>query len=455
MARVRVKREAILYGVLIFLIAALGFYLRVRSVHETHVIAPLRADAGQYFAYAYNLRHKGTYSYDVGNPHDLSSPVRPDAMRPPGYPLFLMGFVDGLPNEGMISRIMLTQAIVSGLTIMAAYCFFLHVLPAVLSLSACLIIAISPHLIVMNSYILTETLFCFLLVILGWQAGRFARRPGSWAVLSLGLLMGLLALVRSSMQYMPLVFGLFLIVHWGWKRGFEYAVVCGFGFALVLSPWIGRNLLTLNRAADDRLAVSFLHHGIYPNFTYEGSPESYGYPYRFDPRSQEISQDTNSVLKEIKRRFWEEPTRHLMWFILKKPVSFWSWNIVQGMGDAFVYPVSDSPYFSDHLFQWSHWMSFHLHWSMVVLALCGSVLVWFPVSLLGISTSVQFTARFCSVLLLYFTLIHMIGVPFPRYSVPLRPFLYGMGLYTVYVLIIALNGRWRLGKNSHSQGCAS
>jgi hypothetical protein len=39
-------------------------------------------------------------------------------------------------------------------------------------------------------------------------------------------------------------------------------------------------------------------------------------------------------------------------------------------------------------------------------------------------------ARFVSLVLLYFTAMHMVGAPFPRYSIPLRPFLYGMGLLT-------------------------
>lgn len=71
------------------LIIISGFYLRCESVVNTEVINPLRADAGQYFMYAYNLRHKHTYSHQVGNPGDLDSPVNPDAVRSPGYPLFL------------------------------------------------------------------------------------------------------------------------------------------------------------------------------------------------------------------------------------------------------------------------------------------------------------------------------------------------------------------------------
>ncbi len=65
----------------LILILVSGFYLRYESVLKTEVIKPLRADAGQYFMYAYNLRHKHIYSQQVGNPEDTESPVKPDAVR--------------------------------------------------------------------------------------------------------------------------------------------------------------------------------------------------------------------------------------------------------------------------------------------------------------------------------------------------------------------------------------
>jgi len=70
---------------------------------------------------------------------------------------------------------------------------------------------------------------------------------------------------------------------------------------------------------------------MYPNFTFEGVPESRGYPYLFDPRSPAISKDIHSVLQEILGRFHEEPWEHLQWFLVGKPIAFWSWDDVQGM----------------------------------------------------------------------------------------------------------------------------
>jgi hypothetical protein len=118
------RAELYTNSILLILIIISGFYLRCESVLNTEVIKPLRADAGQYFVYAYNLRHKHTYSHQVGKPADLESPVAPDAVRPPGYPLFLSFFVDGLPNKRMINRILFLQVIISTLTILFTFLLF-------------------------------------------------------------------------------------------------------------------------------------------------------------------------------------------------------------------------------------------------------------------------------------------------------------------------------------------
>ena len=129
----------------LILILVSGFYLRCESGLKTEVIKPLCADAAQYFMYAYNLRHKHTYSHQVGNPKDLDSPVNPDAVRSPGYPLFLTLFVDGLPNKRMIGWILFSQVIISTLTILVAFLFSRGFLSSFWSLAVALLVALSPH----------------------------------------------------------------------------------------------------------------------------------------------------------------------------------------------------------------------------------------------------------------------------------------------------------------------
>jgi hypothetical protein len=38
-------------------------------------------------------------------------------------------------------------------------------------------------------------------------------------------------------------------------------------------------------------------------------------------------------------------------------------------------------------------------------------------------------------LILYFLAVHMVGAPFPRYGIPLRPIVYGLGLFTLVKLV--------------------
>jgi hypothetical protein len=237
-----------------------------------------------------------------------------------------------------------------------------------------------------------------------------------------------------------------LVFRYGWQKGIHLSGLLLLGFALSFSPWIVRNMMTLGTPGDSTLTINFLHHGMYPNFTYDDLKQSYGFPYRYDPRSEEIGKDVSSVIKEIARRFNHETSKHLKWFFLQKPLVFWSWNMVQGAGDAFVYPVSTSPYFSDKFFRWTRRIMYHGHWPIVLLALFGCVLAWFPLSRLNMEEKTIFVARFVSVLLAYFTFLHMVGAPFPRYSVPLRPFLYGMALFPPLLLIEALK-RSRLPQN--------
>jgi len=413
-----------------------GLYLRNESIHGTRVMHPLRADAREYFMYAYNLRHRSVYSREVGKLENIESKVTPDAVRSPGYPLFLALFVDGLPNKRMINNILFVQMIISTLTIFVAFLFFKSFLSKFWGITASLLVAISPHLIVANSYLLTETLFCFLIALMCWQISMFVKKPSTSRIIIIGCVLGITSLVRPSLQYFPIVMAIYLILHYGRKKGIYYFFLMLLGFALTYSPWVIRNIMTLKITADKRLAINFLHHGMYPDFTFDEVPTSYGYPYRHDPRYQDIGKNMPSVLEEIARRFQTEPLKYLKWYILKKPIAFWSWNMVQGQGDAFVYPVSTSPYFSNKLFQYTHYLMRVLHPYLVFLCFLGGLFVWLPLSIINMPEKSIYVARFASIFLIYFTIIHMIGVPFPRYSVPLRPFLYGVALLPFHLVLV-------------------
>ncbi|MBF0120174.1 MAG: hypothetical protein HQK79_15170 [Desulfobacterales bacterium] len=415
--------------------------MRLKSINETNVKIDLMADAKAYFMYAFNMRYNSVYSYEIKSLENINNKVLPDALRPPGYPLFLYSLVSNPPNEKMIYNIQFAQVIISTLTILFSFLFFIEIIPLFWAAIGVFFVAINPHLIVMNSYILTETLFCFLIVIIGFLISIFFKKPNFFMSTLIGFVIGIASIVRNSLQYFPIIMLFLLLFQYGKRKGFLFSITLILGFSLVFLPWIIRNLTTLNIVTDKTLIINFLHHGSYPDFKYKNIPETFGFPYKYDPNSKEISQSIKSVLKEITSCFYNEPIKYIAWYIFKKPISFWSWNIVQGMGDIFVYPVLKSPYFESLFFKLTHKFMYGTHFFLVISCFIGCFIIWFLPLKINVPTNSIFILRFVSIFLLYFTLLHMIGAPFPRYSIPLRPYMYIMALFSLSIINIKSNDK--------------
>lgn len=409
-------------------IIVLSFYLREEMVSRTELPNPLRRDAGQYFSYAYNLRHHEVYSLNPAGISNPGLPLEPDAYRPPGYPLFLSFFIPQVFSARTIFSILIAQAMVSTLTVVIAWRLYSGFLGAGWAGAGAVLTALSPHLVSMNIYVLSETLFCFALVSTGGVMAALAKHPRLLIALTLGGSLGAANLVRPSLQFFPIVLSGLIAWQFRFRHGTKLAWVMMLGFFLVLAPWHIRNLAFVERWSDPKLQVDFLHHGIYPGFMYEDRKESYGFAYRFDPRSPDISESNASVLYEIINRFQNEPLKYLNWYLFQKPIFFWSWNNIPGDGDVFVYPVARTPYWEDDIFKISHRFMGILHQPMVFLGWLGCILVWLPTAKKYLTLAGLSVVRYFALILIYFTLMHMVGAPFPRYSVPLRPFLYGMSL---------------------------
>lgn len=433
---------------LLCILLTVGFYLRSEFLWQTVVVPPaIRADARDYFMYAYNLHHHGIYSRDHRGSSETDQPseVSPDAVRTPGYPLYLLLFMGSSSVGVFLVRVFFSQVIISTLTVAVAFFLFRPQIGAGWGFAAALLVALCPHLIVVNSYLLTETLFCFFLLLTAWSLVAAVKKSDWKRGSLLGCTLAAACLIRPSLQYFPIVAGLFLCAAVGRRNGLRLTAAVLLGFFVTLSPWLVRNLVTLNKISDDTISVGSFYHGIYPNFMYEGLKESYGFPYRFDPRAQEISKDAGSVLQEIAARFRRAPLEHAAWYLLQKPLALWSWNIVQGQGDIFIYPVQHTPYAFDPLFQWSRQLMRWLHEPLAVLCGLGCLLVWLPAVAANIQRDKLVSLRFFSLLVFYFTFIHMLAAPFPRYSIPLRPLQYGMAMFTLSLIPAYLKTRLRRG----------
>jgi len=206
------------------------------------------------------------------------------------------------------------------------------------------------------------------------------------------------------------------------------------GYACVVSPWQIRNSLNLGEDAPTTAAhaVISLHNGTYPGLAYNDDPTTRGFPHRFDPDYHNY-QTYGAVLDKLWDNARKQPAKYLAWYLWGKPKMLFSWDIISGMGDVFIYSVSTSPYHTSESFWHSHQIMRLLHWPLMLSGLLCAILVWLPARFLYLPSYTLATARITSALLAYFIAIHVVTTPLPRYSIPLRPLLFLMAVLGVYI----------------------
>jgi 4-amino-4-deoxy-L-arabinose transferase-like glycosyltransferase len=415
---------------LLAVVLALSALVQFTTVAKTVMDNPLRADASDYFSYAFNLRHHATYSrMPTWNGAAESTTPGPDAVRTPGYPLFLNLVGDPAPTAAYEHRVLWVQAVLGVLSVLLTFLIARRFLGPAASLSVAAIVAISPHLAMMSAYLLTESLFVFLLLATVWLLMRALDAPAATARFVLcGLVWGACCLVRPVAQFLPLIL-LAAVFVWPGKEALRKPALIGFAaFMLVMAPWFVRNQALPKTPVQPSLVINFLHHGSYPGFMYNDDPASLGIPYRFDPDSERISRDIPGILRHIVGHFRTEPAKYLRWYLLGKPGTLFAWDNIEGVGDIYIYYVDHSP------FEEIGWMaslrsiSHALHWPLVLLGAFSLMLVFWRPQWLGLTDATRPPARLAAAIVLYAIAFHIIGAPYPRYGIPFRPLLFALAL---------------------------
>ena len=421
---------------LLVLLLCLSAYIQLTVAARTELVNPLTADSGRYFSYAYNVQRFGVYSSQVTwDAEHLEGPLQADAIRSPGYPAFLMLISKAEPTQDWAWRIAFAQAVLGVLTVWFSFLLARKIVRTPVAFAVALLTAFSPHLAAITPEILTEPLFTTVLMAATLASVRpMQARQNRWLILA-GVLWGLAALVRPTAEFFPpLVLAATLLIPSlrGYRR--EAAIVMA-AFALTLAPWSIRNQVVDLRPTKDNLTVNFLHHGSYPDFMYQGRVETLGFPYRADPDSPRIGQSVSSALHQIRVNFQSDPVTYARWYLLGKPISFLSWNIINGQGDIFTAEPVRSPFLNDRKFALMRDLMHLLHWPLMVLGLLGGLLSWLRPTWLGLSGVPLAGARLLAAILGYSIALHMIGAPFPRYSVPFRPMCYLLAMLPLAALL--------------------
>jgi|WetSurMetagenome_2_1015567.scaffolds.fasta_scaffold16424_2 4-amino-4-deoxy-L-arabinose transferase-like glycosyltransferase len=403
----------------LLLIILLASWLRVGAVTGTIVDHPIRADAYDYVRYASNLLKYKIYSRSFS---PQTSPD-PDALRSPGYPWFLTLFASADDNPITFNNyinLLLTQAVLGVLTVLLTFLAAFRLGGRDIALGVALLTAISPHLVNTSIYILSENIFTFLLALLTWLITYLKTDQRQWGLIVLiGIILAVATLTRPTISYF--IYPFLLLCWWRHYLNGKTLLILFVLYSGITGSWALRNWYAIGQTSDPTLTINALHHGMYPDFMYNNQPESFGYPYRFDPKANEINQSVSTILHEIKRHFIEEPSVYLKWYLIGKPSYFLGWKAVDGYRDSFVYNTLQSPYDSEELFKTTFQWAETLHIPLVALSLFFTILI-------GIrfvqGVPFEISIGFLALLLSYMILLHIIVAPFPRYSTPLLPTIY-------------------------------
>lgn len=427
-----------LSAVLLVSIVLHGFQLTATVIPE-----PLRADARIYANYAINLKDHDIFS--GASPQQTIPPVA-DALVAPGYPIFMASFIDERQEDLGLSKLLIAQALLGVAVVALSFWLFVMIMPLPYAVGAALLTATSPHLINISSYFLTESLFTFLLLAhITMLVAAYQRRSIYWLIAS-AILLAASAAVRPTSQYLILVYALAvpLLRVFPMRSRLKVLVILAMPVLAFMISWGLRNQVVIGKFSDPTLQASFLQHGMYINMMYDNIPQTYGYPYRFDPQSAAFRGQTSKVVAAILERVKAQPLRYTSWYLVGKPLQFLSWDLTESIGGPFIYAPAKSPWLDNPIQRTLGALMQMLHAPFMLAALVAVFVIIRRIMMDKsqlVAAAPVFLVFPLALICSYFIVFHMIGAPFPRYSIPLRPVSYGLAIWFVWQAINWLDRR--------------
>ena len=410
------------WPLLLFFLWVFAFGVRYHYVVHAQVFQPAnlinaRADAVDYYDYAFNLSRYATFSR--AKPDAL--PPSSDSFRDPGYPVFLAAWMKIYGQwDSWYAAVLLSQALLSSLTVVLIVALARHWMPRTWLAVAGLLISIWPHSVAMSSYLLSETLFGFL-AALGLFLLRISldRRSAMWAAIS-GIGFSLAALTNAILIPFAPMLAVYLVVR---KRGSgTLCAALAIAAIAVTGPWMLRNSLipvSVGQTSSSGRALINLVQGSWPSYhlSYQAAmknkPVGIGITAAIDREITTFQSDPWAGLVLIEHRMASQPEAYVWWY-LRKPALLWDWDIRIGQGDIYVYPTKYSPFKTDPLFRAVAALCRTLNAWLFVLALAGMLLALLPKA----ETSQGRAAG--ALMFLFVTIVYSVLQAEPRYSIPFR-----------------------------------
>ena len=402
----------------------LGLGLRLGYQDASLVLNPVRADAAKYFTAAFNLRHQRAYSLDT--PGAQAPKTRTDLS--PGYPIFLSLFLAPDSNmEVAYVQIRRTQALLGAITVLFTFLLARQSLSLPWAGMAGGLTALSPHLIAMDDYLLTESLFTFLLMFGTLALAISWRRESRPLALVSGILLALSARVRAIGLFLPIVLAPTLFLPGPLRSGARYRsralsaalVVVGalvvFGMHSIFVDLYVTNADTVQEEPEQFVRwsrpLSYLDGAFRPpRFAVEG-------------RSHVAAEPGDTEWKlPTPESFWDQPGAYLKWNLGGKLLTLWSFDNAYH-GDVYIYPMKRKGFEENRLLKIVHSSMRALHWPLFGLTLLAPVL-WIHQRRSGGLRTEQMALVIPMLAFAYLLGALLLLSWLPRYTIPIRPLSY-------------------------------
>lgn len=346
-------------------------------------------DTKRYEEVALSLISGGGFSTAQGEPAIQDGPI---------YSLFLAAIFSLFGHSLLAVRFI--QGVVDSFTCLIIYLIALQMNQGKrVAILASAIAAIYPELVASCAFVLTETLFTFLLSVSIFLLLRaMSKESKVWIIIS-GLCFGIAALCRATAFFIP-PFLLFSFLFFpNRKRNVSLIAILTIATALTVAPWTIRNSLVFDRF----LPVSI---GLGGNL-WIGSYLPWNGDYNYKDLSDKKEIEAELHLIDADQRLKEEAIRNIkgnpfgyLTLCVKKFGRFWL--LVPGSKE-----VLKGKSLIKGLLYTIHFLTLFL----------------FMLGLIFLSRNWTVPALSPLLMIFYFTFIHVILFAIPRYRIPITPFI--------------------------------
>lgn len=367
-------------------------------------------DAGTYHSIAVNLLEGKGYSEDGVNPSIFVAPLYPLVM-------FLVYKLAGVHP-------MLLEIIQCFLSVGIGFMTLLigrRLFDQRTALIAAALVLFFPDLIIVTTFLYTETLFIFLFMALLYTALRVVDNPTMSNIALAGIVGGLATLTRGVTMLFPAILFFVLLIRNGLLKSLKTSVLYGLFFVLPIIPWTIRNYVTFDKAIPIAVGTG--------DVLWTGNYLPFDGKYNYEKTMALMDSMTvgmNQIEREAKlvavakENMAAEPGK-TAWLMVRKFFRFWTW----------VYEAQPTGQ------------------RRTQSSATGLILriAYYPILCLFIAGIALALKRWKYLLLLhliliYYSLIHAVMLVVPRYRIPVLPLMIlfaGYALVRLYDWIAARN----------------